>query len=123
MIAPLALCEVSQSALVIPKRSAPAYLPHTPRPAAELGLPSISFCRTATKLAPPVLGTTEACVREVSGVVVPACYVVAALLLALCNLVAPDRLEQALLLLCPLWSLAVLMHTAAREYQVCWPGP
>ena len=50
------------------------------------------------------------------------CYVNAALLLGLCNLVIPDRLNQALLLLCPLWSLAVLLHTAAREYQGFWAG-
>ena len=68
-----------------------------------------------TVLPPPAMASSEpaSSVVALPGWTAQAIYGGCGLLLGLCNLVAPDYIQPCAHLLCPAWSLALVLHTVA----------
>ena len=113
--------------LVMPSPRAPGARASSAAGPLEMATRSIQF-PSASKPQPvalPLLCPPEPCAAAPSGVTLPgwtaqAVYGTCGLLLGLCNLVAPDYIQPCAHLLCPAWSLALVLHVVACCSEPTW---
>ena len=92
----------------------------------ELHIPSVSFntkqlppSKVIEVWTPPVESPAKI---EYSGLWIPVGYSCAAILMLLGNLLVPHWLHHAAILVSPIWSVSLLMHTATQNNAWFWVG-
>lgn len=130
---PLTILDLSKiSKLDVPSsackaKSAPPSKPYQ-MGSLELHIPSVTF---NTKPAPPPAKVIETWTpratdppakNEYSGLWIPVGYSCAAILMLLGNVLVPHWLHHAAILVSPIWSVSLLMHTATQSSGWFWLG-
>jgi hypothetical protein len=129
--APLMVLDLTKiSKLDVPTSACKAKSGHVTKPyqlgPLELHIPSVSF-NTKQLPAPKVIEVwaphaESPAKNEYSGLWIPVGYSCAAILMLLGNVLVPHWLHHAAILVSPIWSVSLLMHTATQNNAWFWLG-